>query len=364
MIVLFTSMPTPEGTVQFLRSFADALIANGEDVRVFSEHGVCDDAPGHIRFDHIKLSEVALHTSKRIKDCAKAILDLNPKMVIFTDGSLGGAVMWHLLSGKVRCILVQHDPEPHPTNNKLTLKDIIRSIFSARWLGNQDRYIDNYLLLSNTSKNRFIELYPQLSSKCSVMPLCPHPPKCSKAVIPSELADNTEMLNPFFLFFGRIDKYKGIERLLEAYSSYSGTTPLVIAGSGEFTPRESALLDSINNVYLIHRYVSDEDLVWLFSNCRAVMLPYIEASQSGVLAMAYHYGKPVVVSNLPGLTQFVVDKETGFICSNAADIMNGMAFMDSNADAMREHIINYVNENLDWNKQVGQWLKLMDVQND
>lgn len=152
MIVLFTSMPTPEGTVQFLRSFADALIANGEDVRVFSEKGVCDDVPGHIRFDHVKLSEVALHTSKRIKDCAKAILDLDPKTVIFTDGSLGGAVMRRLLSGRARCVLVQHDPESHPTNYKLTPKDIIRSIFSARWLSNQDRYIDGYLLLSKTSK--------------------------------------------------------------------------------------------------------------------------------------------------------------------------------------------------------------------
>lgn len=349
-------MPTCEGTVQFLCSFADALLANGEDVRVFSEQGVCDDAPGHIRFDHIKLSEVALHTSKRIKDCAKAILDLDPKMVIFTDGSLGGAVMWHLLSGKVRCVLVQHDPEPHPTNNKLTLKDIIRSIFSARWLGNQDCYIDNYLLLSNTSKDRFIELYPQLSSKCSVMPLCPHPPKCSKAVIPSELADNTEMLNPFFLFFGRIDKYKGIERLLEAYSSYSGTNPLVIAGSGEFTPRESALLDSINNVYLIHRYVSDEDLVWLFSNCCAVMLPYIEASQSGVLAMAYHFGKPVAVSNLPGLTEFVIEGKTGLICNKISDFANAMRLLESSADSMHSDIVAYTKEQLDWNRQVKQWL--------
>ena len=251
---------------------------------------------------------------------------------------------------------MQHDPEPHPTNNKLTLKDIIRSIFSARWLDNQDRYIDNYLLLSNTSKNRFIELYPQLSSKCSVMPLCPHPPKCSKAVIPSELADNTETLNPFFLFFGRIDKYKGIERLLEAYSSYSGTTPLVIAGSGEFTPRESALLDSINNVYLINRYVSDEDLVWLFSNCRAVMLPYIEASQSGVLAMAYHFGKPVAVSNLPGLTEFVIEGKTGLICNNITDFANAMGLFDSNADSMQPEIVAYAKEQLDWNRQVKQWL--------
>lgn len=349
-------MPTCEGTVQFLRSFADALLANGEDIRVFSEQRVCDDTPGHIRFDHIKLSEVALYTSRRIKECTKAILDLEPKMVIFTDGSLGGAVMRRLLAGKVRCVLVQHDPEPHPTNLKITPKDIIRNVLSARWLSNQDVYIDNYLLLSNTSKNRFIELNPQLSSKCSVMPLCPHPPKSSKAVIPSELVNITKVQHSFFLFFGRIDKYKGIQRLLEAYSGYSGTTPLVIAGSGEFTPRESALLDSINNVYLIHRYVSDEDLVWLFSNCRAVMLPYIEASQSGVLAMAYHFGKPVAVSNLPGLTEFVIEGKTGLICNNITDFANAMGLFDSNADSMQPEIVAYAKERLDWNRQVKQWL--------
>lgn len=356
MIVFFSSMPKAEGTVQFMLSFADALLANGEDVRIFAEHGVCDDAPGYVRFDHVKTSEIVVGISKRIKDCCRQILNLNPKMVIFTDDALGGVVLRRMLAGKIKCVLVQHDPEPHPTNSSKTIKDRVWDLLTARWVNNQNKYVDNYLLLSNTSKTRFTNLYPDLVDKCSVMSLCPHPPKCSKAVIPSELVDITKVQHSFFLFFGRIDKYKGIERLLEAYSSYSGTIPLVIAGSGEFTPRESALLDSINNVYLIHRYVSDEDLVWLFSNCRAVMLPYIEASQSGVLAMAYHFGKPVAVSNLPGLTEFVIEGKTGLICNNISDFANAMELFDSNADSMQPEIVAYAKEQLDWNRQVKQWL--------
>lgn len=363
MIVLFSSMVKTEGTVQFLLSFADALLANGEDVRIFSEHGVCDDGPGHITFDHIKTIEVAFFVSQRIRNCANAILELNPSMVLFTDSALGGRVMRRLLSNKVHCVLVKHDPEPHPTNKSISFKEIICNLLTARWAANQDQYIYNYLLLSRASKDRFSELNPWLSKKCSVMPLCPHPPKCSKGVIPSELVGKAEHGNPFYLFFGRIDKYKGIEGLLEAYSNYSGSTSLVIAGSGDFTKRELELLEAVKNVCIIHRYVTDEDLVWLFSNCRAVILPYIEASQSGVLAMAYHFGKPVVVTNLPGLTEFVVEGKTGLVCNNIADITRGMQFMDSHAVCMRADVVKYAKENLDWNIQVGRWLKQIEASN-
>ena len=357
MIVFFSSMTSAEGTVQFMKSFADALRINGEEVRIIAEKGICDDEDGCITFNHIRVSEILVGVSSRIKSCVNLIIGLNPSAVIFTDSALGGIVMRRLLSNKVRCILVQHDPEPHPTHRSPSFKDLARRIATAYWLADTNKYIDRYLLLSNTSKERFVKLHPEYGEKCSVMPLCPHPPKGVQAVMPPELVNSLVESNRFFLFFGRIDKYKGIERLLRAYSDGPCSTPLVIAGSGDFSDTEKRLLEASNNVFIVNRYVTDEDLVWLFSHCLGVMLPYIEASQSGVLAMSYHYGKPVAVSNLPGLTEFVIDGKTGFVCNSISEFTSAMSEMIRVGDGMRSDILKYAKENLDWNRQVSLWLR-------
>lgn len=98
----------------------------------------------------------------------------------------------------------------------------------------------------------------------------------------------------YILFFGRIEKYKGLSTLVEAYISSGVTEKLVIAGKGEFAGK-------INhpNIIYIDRYIDDEEIGSLYNNAKYVVYPYISATQSGVLSVASYFGKPMVLSDIP-----------------------------------------------------------------
>ena len=68
-----------------------------------------------------------------------------------------------------------------------------------------------------------------------------------------------------------------------------------------------------DRVTLIPKYVDDKQAEGLFRNCDLVVLPYRAISSSGVLPLAYAFGKPVVASNLPGLVEQIEHGSTGWI---------------------------------------------------
>lgn len=114
------------------------------------------------------------------------------------------------------------------------------------------------------------------------------------------------------LFFGRIRPYKGVETLLEADKHISEAIDdyrLTIAGAGRLNASEDNLGD---HVTVINEYVPNEMVCELFSRCRAVVLPYTEASQSGIVPIAYSFRKPVITTTVGGLPEVVVDGKTGF----------------------------------------------------
>jgi len=74
-----------------------------------------------------------------------------------------------------------------------------------------------------------------------------------------------------------------------------------------------AELGSGERVRLIDRYVPNEDVEMYFKACDLVVLPYLTATQSGVVQTAFSFGKPVVVTRVGGLPDVVTDGETGYV---------------------------------------------------
>lgn len=123
------------------------------------------------------------------------------------------------------------------------------------------------------------------------------------------------------LFFGQIKNVKGLDLLLEAMPTVIQTHPealLLIAGKtwksnfAEYEDRIDRL--GIKDSCISHiRYIPDEAVPLYYSAADLVALPYRRIYQSGVVLMAMSYGKEVVVSDLPGMTEVVKDGENGLV---------------------------------------------------
>ena len=118
------------------------------------------------------------------------------------------------------------------------------------------------------------------------------------------------------LFFGRIWEYKGLEYLIRAEPLITAQVPdarIVIAGRGEDFECYRRLMVHHERFTVHNEYVSDAKRAELFRRASVVALPYIDASQSGVIPVAYTFGKPVVATTVGGLPELVEHGRTGLL---------------------------------------------------
>ncbi len=116
------------------------------------------------------------------------------------------------------------------------------------------------------------------------------------------------------LFFGRLEPYKGLEILLSAFSRLRDALPdwkLVVAGTG--TLPDVVDRSGSSSIQILNRYVSDEEVARIMLRARIVVLPYLEATQSAVIATAYAFGRPVIVTRTGGLPEMVIQRKTGLV---------------------------------------------------
>lgn len=126
--------------------------------------------------------------------------------------------------------------------------------------------------------------------------------------------------SPLLLFFGFIRKYKGLDLLLEAISHLKKagkSYKLLIAG--EFYGDEAeyqALIDKldIREQLILHtHFIPDDQVRYYISAADLLVQPYRHATQSGVTPLAFHFNKPMVVTNVGGLPELVPDKVAGIV---------------------------------------------------
>lgn len=118
------------------------------------------------------------------------------------------------------------------------------------------------------------------------------------------------------LFLGRIWPYKGLKYLLEAMPLVAEHIPevkLIIAGRGENLQQYFPNGCNEKRYEILNRYIQDKEIVDLFQRSTALVLPYIEASQSGVAAIAYGMGTPVIASDIGGLSEMIKHEKDGLL---------------------------------------------------
>jgi glycosyltransferase involved in cell wall biosynthesis len=118
------------------------------------------------------------------------------------------------------------------------------------------------------------------------------------------------------LFFGRIWPYKGLDYLISAGPAIRKVCShawITIAGQGESLERYIAMMIHPEQFEILNHYISHADVVRLFEQASVVVLPYVEASQSGVIPLAYAFGKPVVATAVGGIPEVVSHGEDGLL---------------------------------------------------
>jgi glycosyltransferase involved in cell wall biosynthesis len=116
------------------------------------------------------------------------------------------------------------------------------------------------------------------------------------------------------LHFGRIEPYKGIEVLLAAYARVRRRLPgwkLVVAGSGELP--EPLGRTNHPGVEVLNRYVGDDEVAQLMQRAQLVVLPYLQATQSAVIGIAFSFSRAVIASDVGGLKEMVRHGRTGLL---------------------------------------------------
>lgn len=118
------------------------------------------------------------------------------------------------------------------------------------------------------------------------------------------------------LFFGRLRPYKGLEVLLKAAPEIAAQVPgvrFVIAGSGECLALQQAAAENPQWFEVYNSYIEAEKVSALFQRASLVVQPYLEASQSGVVPMAYRHRRPVVATRVGSIPEVVDDNVTGYL---------------------------------------------------
>jgi glycosyltransferase involved in cell wall biosynthesis len=118
------------------------------------------------------------------------------------------------------------------------------------------------------------------------------------------------------LFFGRINEYKGLGVLLDAWQLVKESVPeakLVVAGTGYDLPNYRDRIINDPRCELIEKTVPTPEVTKLFAEASIVVMPYLEGTQSGPLAISVAFGKPVVITDVGGLPEMVDRDKSGFI---------------------------------------------------
>ena len=124
----------------------------------------------------------------------------------------------------------------------------------------------------------------------------------------------------YLLFFGFIREYKGLDILLKAFSDKRlNELPLKLIVAGEFYIDKKPYLELIDelgiseNVIMHNEFIPNAKVVNYFCAASVVVQPYKDATQSGITQVAYHFEKPIITTNVGGLSEIVIDGRDGYV---------------------------------------------------
>ena len=201
------------------------------------------------------------------------------------------------------------------------------------------RSVDRFIAMSESVREDCLKFLPASRQNC--VTLSPHPlydnfgeavPKTEARKFLGLPQDKT-----ILLFFGFIRDYKGLDLLMKAYAKvHKENLLLVVAGefynNGEQYKDLERELGLEGTIEWRTDFIPDDKVRYYFSAADLIVQPYKTATQSGVTQIAYHFERPMLVTNVGGLAEIVPNGKVGYVCDvseeSVAQAIQSFANMD------------------------------------
>lgn len=170
------------------------------------------------------------------------------------------------------------------------------------------------------------------------------------------------------LFFGFIRKYKGLDILLKAAALLKNKIDLNVIVAGEFYENEeqyASLIKKLNigdMIKLYNDFIPTGDVKYYFSAADVVVLPYKDATQSGIVQIANNFDKPVIASKVGGLTEVIEEGKTGYLVDKENPKQLSEAIIKFYNEKKEQEFINNIKINAakySWQKFTDSMLELL-----
>ncbi len=232
--------------------------------------------------------------------------------------------------------------------------------FTKYFLGSSDAFI----VLSDAVGEDLLNLKPDAKYISTPHPLYDHfGKKLERECACQKLG--LDINKKIILFFGLIREYKGLDILLNAFSKLDDSYELVIAGEpyGSFDKYEKLIELSPNRerIKLFTRYIADSEVPLFFSSADVCVLPYRSATQSGISAISYHFGLPMITTNVGGLKEAIEIPGTGVVVDSADSYLISDAIIEYFNSGKREQYqrnIEREREKLSWKNFTNKLINL------
>lgn len=293
---------------------------------------------------------------------ASKIISLGPELVIFKYWMPFFAPCYRTIAKKInkktsaKLVAVCHNVIPH---EKKTGDEFLTKAFL--------RVMDYFVLLSEDVKKDLLRLL-----KDSRAVVLPHPvySKFGDAINKEEAKNFLKLKEKnYILFFGIVRYYKGLDILIEALSIVKNEIDLNLIIAGEFYDDQKKYLELIdkfdlkNKIILFEKFIPANEVKYYFCAADALILPYRDATQSGIMQIAVNFSKPVIAADVGGISEVIEDARNGYIVVKENPIELAAAivkFYKENKSETFTNNISFLKEKYSWKYFVNGIYKLIN----
>lgn len=328
------------GNVDYISSSAEAF-GKVAECHLFATHA--DECFGDLAGQHLAVHFTGAPTVKDIRniprmvELRKAIKALKPDILHFHSG-LGAYWEWFATQGlNIPRVLTLHDVIKHPTRSKFrfvpqSVLDIqVKQADSVIVHGEKLKQFADQRFTVIGERSKFFSVEHGIVSRYGFTP-----PQREKS----------EEEEKIILLFGAIDTRKGVEFLVQAEPLLRKVYPnfkIIIAGGCSDPKYYGSLISDDQKIDFRPSHQNNDEVKKLFIDSDVIVLPYVEASQSGVLQLAFSFARPAIVSNVGGLPDVIQDNRNGLVIEpgSAQQLADAIYQLLSN-DVLRKKIIENV----------------------